>query len=95
MSSKYLHVLADFDENEIHSKVYNTLDEFVEERSDQFTLYAELEQYINECEANEEEPEYCEKSLYDLINEGDAEGEWDSEVFYEIKFSANKVVKGI
>ena len=83
--SLYLHILADFDENGLKSKIYTSLDDFVAERSDEFSLYTELENYLNECEESGEEPEYQPKYLYDLINNGEAEGEWDAEEFYEIK----------
>lgn len=94
MASRYLHIRADFDENGLHHKIYDTLDQFVEARSDQFTLYAELEQYIDECQESGEEPEYCEYQLFKLINDGDFEGEWDSEKFFEI-VDSKRIVVGI
>lgn len=85
--SKYLHVRADFDEKVLHSKIYDTIDDYIEDNLDGFSNYAELEQYINECKQDGEEPEYHPKYVYDLINSGSGEGEWDEEAFYEIKGS--------
>lgn len=95
MASRYLHIVADFDENGLTHKIYETLDEFVEEHSEMFSLYAELEQYLDECQESGEEPEYCEKYIFDLINEGDFEGEWVSEKFFEVDFNARKLGVGI
>lgn len=94
MASRYLHIRADFDENDLTSKLYGTLDEFVEHRSDQFTLFSELEQYIKDCENEEEDPEYCEEYLYKLIVDGYNSGEWDSEEFYEI-VDSKSIIMGV
>lgn len=83
--SLYLHILADFDENGLQSQIYTSLDDFVAEKSEQFSLYTELEEYIKECVDSGEEPEYVEKNLYELIHNGSVEGEWDAEEFHEIK----------
>ena len=72
---QYLHVVGDFDENDLDHKIYTSLDDFVTDHSEQFTLFAELEQYIQDCHAEDEEPEYCEGSLYKLIKNGDRVGE--------------------
>ena len=87
----YLHIRADFDENGLSSKIWTSLDDFVADKlCGDFDNYVELENYINECKESDEEPEYHPKYLYDLINDGEAEGEWDAEEFYEIKGTASQ-----
>ena len=81
----YLHIRADFDENGLESKIYTSLDDFVADNSDEFTLFTELFDYMKECNDSDEDPDYGSKHLYDLIHNGSVEGEWDAEEFHEIK----------
>lgn len=82
--SKYIYIVADYDENNLTHCMYETLDDFVQKYHDEFTLFAELDQYIKGCEEDGEEPEYQSKHMYELITEGSATGEWSDEKFFEL-----------
>ena len=75
---KLLYINADFDENGLETKIYNSIESFVEDR---IGIAYNLEQ-LKEL-AEEDEPD--EKYILDLILSGSYEGEWTTEEVWFIK----------
>ena len=75
---KLLYINADFDENGLETKIYNSIESFVEDR---IGIAYNLEQ-LKEL-AEEDEPD--EKYILDLILSGSCEGEWSTEEVWFIK----------
>ena len=75
---KLLYINADFDENGLETKIYNSIESFVEDR---IRIAYNLEQ-LKEL-AEEDEPD--EKYILDLILSGSYEGEWSTEEVWFIK----------
>ncbi len=75
---KLLYINADFDEHGLETKIYNSIESFVEDR---IGIAYNLEQ-LKEL-AQEDEPD--EKFILDLILSGSYEGEWSTEEVWFIK----------
>lgn len=75
---KLLYINADFDEHGLETKIYNSIESFVEGR---IGIAYSLEQ-LKEL-AQEDEPD--EKYILDLILSGSCEGEWSTEEVWFIK----------
>ena len=75
---KLLYINADFDEHGLETKIYNSIESFVEDRTG---IAYNLEQ-LKEL-AEEDEPD--EKYILDLILSGSYEGEWSTEEVWFIK----------
>lgn len=74
---KLLYINADFDEHGLETKIYNSIESFVEDR---IGIAYNLEQLK---ELAEDEPD--EKYILDLILSGSCEGEWSTEEVWFIK----------
>ena len=74
---KLLYINADFDEHGLETKIYNSIESFVEGR---IGIAYNLEQLK---ELAEDEPD--EKHILDLILSGSCEGEWSTEEVWFIK----------
>lgn len=70
-------ITADFDEKELHTKVYENIDYLVEDRTG-WPSYADMKLYVDEHGYDAEECEGSEKFLIELVQDGYYVDEWHS-----------------
>lgn len=78
-----LYINADFDENGLETKIYDSIESFVQDRIGIAYSLLELEAFANE---DDEDEEYLvEVFVLNLLKNGSHEGEWSTEEVWLIE----------
>ena len=78
-----LYINADFDENGLETKVYDSIESFVQDRIGIAYSLLELEAFANE---EDEDEEYLDEVfVLNLLKSGSHEGEWSTEEVWLIE----------
>ena len=81
-----LYINADFDENGLETKIYDSIESFVEDRIGIAYSLLELEAFANEEDEEDEDEEYLDEVfVLNLLKNGSHEGEWSTEEVWLIE----------
>lgn len=83
---RILFITADFDEKELSTKLYDNLDDFVQDRT-WWTSYKSMADYVEEHGYDASECEGPEKMIMELVKDGFYVDEWHSYELYEGDFN--------
>ena len=78
-----LYINADFDENGLETKIYDSIESFVQDRVGITYGLLELESFANE--EDEDEEYFDEVFVLNLLKNGLHEGEWSTEEVWSIE----------
>lgn len=87
---KILFITADFDENEMKSEFFDSLDHFVRDRTT-WLSYEAMKDYIDQNGFDGEECEGPEQMIINLVKEGFHGDEWHAYELYEGTFTMGAV----
>ena len=82
-----LYICSDFDEHELETKVYSSVESFVEDRIGIAYNITQLEEVSEDCDNVDE------RFILQLLREGSVVGEWHTEEVWVI--SGDQFVQGI
>lgn len=87
---RILFITADFDENELRTKFFVSLDQFIEDRTG-WPTYKDMVDHVEKHGYDDDECEGSEKMIMNLVKDGFHADEWHAYELHECDFTMGAV----